>query len=61
MNEYEYDIGDVVKIYFLSKWRVAIILERKQKTRFTNEYELLISGIPNTTHMYYEDEIKKKL
>jgi hypothetical protein len=57
----KYKVGDVVKIFFLSKWRVAIVLENKEMINFANQYNLLICGLPGRIEIYYEDEILGKI
>jgi hypothetical protein len=56
----KYEVGDFVKVFFLSKWRIALIIENKE--HFNNKYFLLICGEPDIKpQMYYEDEIWGKI
>jgi hypothetical protein len=58
----KYNPGDIVKIFFLSKWRVAVVLENKEMLNFfANQYNLLICGLPGRIEIYYEDEICGKI
>ena len=57
----KYNVGDVVKIFFLSKWEVAVILEGKEMRNVANQYNLLICGLPGRIVVYYEDQILCKV
>jgi hypothetical protein len=57
----KYQIGDLVKAFLFSKWRVAAVVEIKECEFFNTEYSLLVCGIPNEIHKYYEDDTWGKL
>ena len=59
--KHKYQIGEVVKTFLSSKWRVAVVVEIKESEHFITQYSLLVCGMPNEIHQYYEDEIWGKL